>query len=260
MDDDRTPAFARGERLALLILALALVAITVVVVGRVGDPDAAPIGPVEDRPTPEPHVALPISVKNAYSLAIVWARNWNEDAELLMVSSRFELLDETSSSTPTADGGLILFSFVAPKSGDLWPRASVAVSRQTGTIFYDETTAFAVEPPEPIAERFLTLPISAEQAFRIAEDAVGKSWRAGCESSRRQVQVDLDTTDPSSTSWVVVYYDMRNQGTNDIVVRINAETGELASEMRGEIDCDAAKTSPGIIAYEPAVQRVNFLV
>jgi len=260
VDADKTTGLSRGERLVLLIVGIALVVVTVVVIGRVGEPNGGQIRPASDRPTPGPDIDLPISVEDALSFANVWAREWNADAELILVSSQFEMSGESPSATPVADGGLIVFSFAAPKVGDSWPRASVAISRQTGSIFFDETTAFEVEPPDPITERFLTLPISAEQAFRIAEGVVGASYREGCEESRRQVQVDLDTTDPEDTWWVVVYYDMRNQGTNDIVVRVNAETGEPSSETRSETTCDVAPGSPVVIADQAAVERVHFLV
>jgi hypothetical protein len=52
------------------------------------------------------------------------------------------------------------------------------------------------------------------------------------------VQVVLDTTDPDTPAWVVVYFDQRNRGTNDIVVRIDANTGATSTTQRDDIICE----------------------
>lgn len=240
MDEHDETTFRGIERLALLLVGLVLVIVTGIVVVRVSSPGSGTIGSPDDRPTPDPEIDLPISVDDALALASSWAKEWNEEARLVLVSSQFELFGEEPPETPSADGGLIIFSFVAPKQGDEWPRASVAVSRETGAIVFDEVTSSAAEPPEPLSFSIGGLPISAEQAFRIAEYVVGRSYREGCEPSRRQVTVDLDATDLGNPTWVVVYYDQRERHINDIVVRINAQSGELDTEVRGDVTCDAA--------------------
>lgn len=244
MDERDRTILSGTERIALAIVASVLILVTIVVVGRVGSPDGSRVGPPEARPTLDPDVTLPISVLDALVAATVWVERWNEDAELLLVNSQFErsvddAVDDDMTATPAADAGLIVFSFVAPKEGDEWPRASVAISRETGLIFHDETLSSSAAPPEPVdIAELTTLPIAAEQAFWIAEQIVGQSYRDGCEPSRRQVSVNLDATDQENLTWVVVYYDQRVRQRNDIVVRIHAGTGDVETDVRGDVACD----------------------
>lgn len=244
----------------MLAFGLLLVAVTVVVVIRVASPEPAPIGPPEDRPTAGSEVSLPISVAEAIELARLWAIAWNDDPRLILVSSQFEYSADAPAGTSVPELGWVMVSFVAPKEGDAWPRLSVAVSRASGEIYYEEALSSSAEPPAPLETPIIDLPITAEQAFVIAEREIGRSYRDGCDHSRRQAQVALDTTDRDEMAWVVVYYDQRHREDNDIVVRINAHTGELSTDVRGDISCDAGPSSPSVVADKSAVESIHLLI
>lgn len=260
MDQQDNTTLNRAERLTVAIMGVAFVLVTAVVVVWVVAADENPIGSPEDRPTPGAEITLPISVADALELATPWAKEWNEDARLILISSQFERSGDEQVATGSADLGWIMLSYVALREGDEWPRVSILVSRASGEIYYEEALSSTVDPPPEFDRSIDDLPVSAEQAFRLAEQVAGVSYREGCEPSRRQAQVVLDATDRDDLAWVVVYFDQRERSTNDIVVRIHVDTGETSTETRGDVACDVASVLPGIIANKPAVERAHLLV
>lgn len=260
MDQQDDTTLNGAERVILALLGVAFVLVTAVVVVRIATPEENPIGPPEDRPSAGPEIDLPISVADALDLAMPWAQEWNDDVWLILVSSQFERSGDEPVSTPSADLGWIMLSYAAPRQGDEWPRISILVSRASGAIYYEETLSSTVEPPPEFYRTVGELPVSAEQAFRIAEQVAGESYREGCEPSRRQTQVVLDATDREDLAWVVVYYDLRQRAANDIVVRINPDTGETSTDIRGDVTCDVAGALPGFVTDKTAVERVHFFI
>jgi len=187
-----------------------------------------------------PEVPRPVPLLDAYRVADTWARKWHADAELILVSMQVEYPLGVPIATPSAaeaNGGYYLFTFAGPKSGESWPRLSLAVGRQSGVIYHEEQMRSTVEPPAAIDTLLTELPIPAEQAFAVADRVVGVGYREGCEDTRRQAQVVLDATDHERPRWVVVYYDTRDRSVNDIVVRIDARTGETRTEIRDDPAC-----------------------
>ncbi len=230
-----------GERLA--IAAFFLVAIVVATVGvlRLGEPPGDVIAPVEERPVVTQDVPRPVPLLDAYRLAASWAEEWRDDAGLILVSMQVEYPGEAPIATPSAAEarmGYYLFTFAGPEDDGAWPRLTLAVGRQSGVIYHEGVMTSTVEPPVPIDDLLAGLPISAEQAFAVADRVVGVAYREGCADTRRQIQVVLDTTDRDAPAWVIVYYDIREQTVNDIVVRIDAETGETRTENRDDASCN----------------------
>jgi hypothetical protein len=239
-DPNETSTLTRRERLAVAAFFLVAIAISIVVVGRLGEPAGDVVGPIEGRPIVSPEVPRPVPLLDAYGVAAEWAKVWNEDAWLILVSAQYEFPDGESAATPAASdatGGYYMFTFAGPKEGDAWPRLTLAVGRQSGSMYHEEEMRSTVEPPAPVADLLNGLPITAEQAFSVADRVVGVGYREGCAPSRRQVQVVLDTTNHKSPKWVVVYYDMGDRSVNDIVVRIDALSGETRTEVRDDPSC-----------------------
>ncbi len=229
------------ERLAVAAFFLVAVVISIIVVMRLGAPPGDVIAPIEERPVVSSEIPRPVPLVDAYDLAADWAAEWRDDPELILVSMQAEYPRDAPIATPsatTASAGYYLFTFAGPKSGDAWPRLTLAVGRQSGLIYHESEMTSTVKPPEGVDDLLAGLPISAEQAFTIAEQVVGIEYRRGCEDTRRQVQIVLDTTDRESPAWVIVYFDGREQSVNDIVVRIDARTGETRTETKDETSCD----------------------
>lgn len=226
------------ERIVIALVFVAAIGVSVVVVARLGTSDDYVVGPPENRPIVPNSVDRPVPVLDAFDVAFEWARTWNEDAWPILISAQFEFPSTESEPVQVANRGLILFTFAAPKDGDTWPRLTLAVSRQSGMIYYEDDLESEVEPPDSIEQIVRELPVPAEQAFRVAEEVVGTDYRADCAEHRRAVQVILDATDPDAPAWVVVYYDERERSTNDIVMRIDATTGATTTEDRDDPSCD----------------------
>lgn len=228
------------ERLAIAAVFLIAIAISIVVVQRLGELAGDVIAPVDERPIVSEDVPRPVPLIDAYHLAKGWAGEWRDNPELILVTMQVEYPPGQAIATPSAveaSDGYYLFTFTGPKEGDEWPRLTLAVGRQSGIIYHEQMMSSTVEPPAAIDDLLVDLPIPAEQAFAVADRVVGVGYREGCEEDRRQAQVVLDSTDRASPAWVVVYYDTREQSVNDIVVRIDAETGETRTEVRDDPSC-----------------------
>jgi hypothetical protein len=247
MGETEPDSMLRGrERLAVAAFFVVAMIISVVVVLRLGAPPGDDIGQVGQRPVVSPDSTRPVPLLDAYGIAREWAGEWRNDPALILVSMQVEYPQGEPIATPsaeTASGGYYLFTFAGPKAGNSWPRLTLAVGRQSGVIYHEEEMRSTVEPPAPIGDLLSSLPIPAEQAFGVADRVVGAGYREGCADSRRQVQVVLDATNRDAPAWVVVYYDSRERSVNDIVVRIDARTGETRTEVRNDPSCgDAARS------------------
>jgi hypothetical protein len=240
MDQPRTTeTLSSWERAAVAGFFIVAIAVSAVVVMRPGEPPGDVVGPVDERPSVADTVPRPITLLDAYEVALEWAREWHPDAWPILISSQFEIPPEATQATPQATHGYHVFTFAAPQEGGEWRRLNLAVSRQSGTIYHEDELASSVEPPNSIDELLTDLPVSAEQAFDVADRVVGEGYRAGCDPSRRQAQVVLDATDRDAPAWVVVYFDQRERSVNDIVVRIDAHTGRTSTEVRDDTSCEA---------------------
>lgn len=203
-----------------------------------GDPIDAP------RPTLPPSAALPLSLEAGAPVAVARARQWREDASLVMVSEQVDWVDGTPAANGLPRGGALLYTFASPDTTHTgrktWQMLTVMVSRTSGTIYHEETSAWQVEPGPAIS--LDKLPVTSDTAFRIAQQIVGERYRAACAPMRQQVQIVLDASDPWQPAWTVVYYDERSNTANDIVVRISAETGKTTTKFTGT---PAACAQPG---------------
>jgi hypothetical protein len=175
----------RVERAAVALLFLVLIGVSVMVVYRTGTREAYVVGPPEDRPSVDRSVMPPVPLEVAFDVAYQWAREWHSDAWPILVSAQFEFPLDQGTATPEATSGAFIFTFAGPKEGDAWPRLSVAVGRQSGTIYYEDEISSDIEPPASIEELLTGLPISAEQAFEVADRVVGGDYRVDCVPSRR---------------------------------------------------------------------------
>lgn len=226
------------ERAAVGALLAILAVLAFAVALRVGGPEGDIVGPPESRPMVAENVPRPVPLVDAYLVAAEWAREWNPEAWPILVTMQVEYPPESLGTSPEeATFGFYLFTFAGPKEDGEWPRLTLAMSRQAGTIYHEDLLRSGVEPPSSIAATLTDAPIGAEQAFRVADEVVGQGYRQGCEPSRRQVQVVLDTTTPDVPAWVVVYYDTRERSVNDIVVRVDAQTGQTTTEVRDDTAC-----------------------
>lgn len=235
---DHQSILTPAERIGIALVFLIAIVVSVVVVSRIVATGGEVVGPSEDRPMVADSVPRPVSLDDGYQVAMEWAREWNTDAWPILISSQFEYQMIDGEPGEDARQGMLMYTFAAPQDGHEWPRLTLAVGRQSGMIYFEDEVRSEVEPPESIEALLTELPVSVEQAFRLAEEVVGEGYREGCAEHRRTVQVVLDATDRDAPTWVVVYYDQRDRTTNDIVMRIDALSGATSTEERDDPSCD----------------------
>jgi hypothetical protein len=223
----------RLPKLALVMLFAAFAVIAFGYAIHLGSPKGDPID--APQPTFPPATEYPISLESGAPVALARARQWREDASLVLMSEQVDWIDGTPAANGLPRGGALIYTFASPDHTTLgrktWQMLTVMLSRSSGTIYHEETSAWQVDPGPAIdLSRY---PVSSNVAFDLAQGIVGARYRDACAPLRSQAQIVLDTTDPEKPAWTVVYYDQRSSGTNDIVVRISARTGQTTTALTG---------------------------
>lgn len=217
--------------LVMLFVAFAVIAFGYAI--HLGSPRDDPI----DAPAPTfpASTEYPVSLESAAPVAVARAHQWREDVSLVLVSEQVDWVDGTPAANGMPRGGALIYTFASPDHTALgtktWQMLTVMISRSTGTIYHEETSAWQVAPGPAIdLSRY---PVSSTVAYRLAQGVVGARYRNACVATRTQTQIVLDTSDPAKPVWAIVYYDQRSSGTNDIVVRISAESGQTTTKFTG---------------------------
>lgn len=192
-----------------------------------GDPIDAP------QPTLAPSAELPLSLEAGAPVALARARQWRDDANLVLASEQIDWMNGTPAANGLPTGGALVYTFASPDTThtgrQTWQMLTVMISRSSGTIYNEQSSAWQIAPGPAISlDKF---PVSSTIAFRLAQGIVGNQYRDACAPLRTQAQIVLDTTDPAHPAWTVAYYDQRSNATNDIVVRISAENGKTTTRF-----------------------------
>lgn len=215
----------------MLFLAFAVIAFGYAI--HLGSPKGDPID--APQPTFPAGTEYPVSLESAAPVAIARAHQWRDDASLVLVSAQVDWIDGTPAANGLPRGGALVYTFASPDHTTLgrktWQMLTVMISRSSGAVYHEETSAWQVDPGPPID--LSTFPVSSTVAYRLAQSIVGAQYRNACAPVRTQAQIVLDRSDAAKPAWTVVYYDQRSSGTNDIVVRISAETGQTTTKFTG---------------------------
>jgi len=120
------------------------------------------------------------------------------------------------------------------------------MERSRGTIVAEEPLVPGIPMP-PAAPLLGAYPISSTRALLLAEEWGGTAYRHVCPLQRHLTRISLDTTNPAAHRWIVTYRDDRFRDRSAMLVRIDAETGEVVGpDMHVPLDagvCD--ETSEG---------------
>lgn len=220
-------------KLPFVMLFVAFAVLTFGYAIHLGSPNGDPID--APPPTLPPSTQFPLTLEAGAPAAIARARQWREDASLVLLSEQVDWIDGTPAANGLPRGGALVYTFAAAGKTSTgrktWDMLTVMISRSSGTIYHEETSAWQVAPGPEIALN--ELPVSSTIAFRLAQGIVGNQYRDACAPLRTQTQIVLDTTDPSHPAWTVVFYDQRSSTTNDIVVRVSARTGQTTTKFSG---------------------------
>jgi hypothetical protein len=218
----RTIALLLGIQLLLAVIALAV---------WVWTPDRPALPPLPDRTAPL--AGSGATYESALTLAQAQADAWLPGAILLNASMQVDWPWSVPSGLPPAipGTGWLTYAFVAPWDPPGRPSGAaflgVVIERLTGAVVTQETEGWEqapeFRPPPPPAA------IDSTEATLRAEEAGGTAFRRACPQYRH-----LSRTFPVAAGrtewplhWVVIYEDTRLLDKHGLLLRIDAETGEV---------------------------------
>jgi hypothetical protein len=234
-DPDGRPSRLR-RWLPLLLVVQVLLAILALAVW-IWTPDAPPLPHATTETAPL--VRGGATIESALALAQAQADAWLPGAVLLNASMQVDWpwTVPPGQTEDVPDTGWLTYVFVAPWDPPGRPPGAaslgITVERLSGAIVNRESTGWAEapefrEPPPPA-------PIDSRRATLIADRRHGADFRRACPEHRhlsRTFPVAAERTEWPQ-HWVVIYEDSRAPAVHGLLVRIDAETGDvLESEER----------------------------
>jgi hypothetical protein len=205
-----------------------------------------------DRPVlpPLPVESAPLAgsgatYESALPLAQAQADAWLPGAILLNASMQVDWPWSVPSGTPTAipGTGWLTYAFIAPWDPPGRPPGAaslgVVIERLSGQVVTQDTEGWEqapeFRPPPPPAA------IDSTEATLRAEEAGGTAFRRECPQFRH-----LSRTFPVAAGrtewplhWVVIYEDTRILDKHGLLLRIDAESGEMLDREGDAPDCSA---------------------
>lgn len=201
-------------------------------------------------PPPGPTIS-PATLESGLSLALARAQTWNSGAQLVTANGQVDWPEDVPATAPRElpGGGWLTYVFAVPDPDHpqaLLPTYTIKVERFSADIV-DEQPLVPGIPMPPAAPLLGGYPISSTQASLLAEELGGTEYRRVCPLQRHLTRISLDTTDPAAHRWTITYRDDRFPDRHAMLVRIDANTGEVdGPEMRVPLEagpCDEA-TAP----------------
>jgi hypothetical protein len=227
---------------ALLVVQLLLAALALAV--WIWTPDAPALPPKPSQAAPR--AGSGATYESGLPLAQAQADAWLPDAVLLNASMQVDWpwtvpAGETSELPGT---GWLTYTFLAPWDPPGRPLGAaslgVVIERLSGEVVMQETLGWEQapefrDPPPPTT-------IDSTEATLLAEAAGGKEYRRACPNYRH-----LSRTFPVAARrtewpqhWVIIYEDTRVPEKHGLLLRVDAETGEILDRGGEAPACDAA--------------------
>jgi hypothetical protein len=204
-------------------------------------PEAPPLPPRTDQTAPL--VGTGATYESALPLAQAQADAWLPDAVLLNAAMQVDWPWTVPPDPPTTlpGTGWLSYAFVAPWDPPGRPPGaaslSVVIERLDGSVVSRETVGWEQapefrSPPPPAA-------IDSTAATLLAEEAGGTAFRRAC-SQYRHLSRTFPVADGRTEwprHWVVLYEDSRVPDQHGLLLRIDAETGEVLARSEEVPDC-----------------------
>jgi hypothetical protein len=233
----------RGALIALLAVQLLLAAAALAV--WVWTPDRPALPPPPDETAPL--VGSGATYESALPLAQTQADAWLPGAVLLNASMQVDWPWSVPPQPPAElpGTGWLTYTFIAPWDPPGRPPGAaslgIVVERLDGAVATQETEGWEVapefRPPPPPAA------VDSVEATLLAEEAGGTAFRRACPQYRH-----LSRTFPVAAGrtewpqhWVVIYEDTRVPDKHGLLLRIDAESGDV---LERETDAPACSEMP----------------
>lgn len=225
---------------ALLVLQFLLAAVALAV--WVWTPEAPPLPPLPEENAPL--VDTGATYESALPLAQAQADAWLPGAVLLNASMQVDWpWTVPPEPPPTLPGtGWLTYAFIAPWDPPGRPPGaaslSVVIERLDGAVVSRESIgweqASTFRPPPPPAA------IDSTEATLLAEEAGGTAFRRACPQFRhlsRIFPVAAGRTEWPQ-HWLVLYEDSRAPDRHGLLLRIDAETGDILDQSGDAPGCE----------------------
>jgi hypothetical protein len=183
---------------------------------------------------PSRAAAAPADEAAMRKTALTQASAWRADAKLIDEVSWLSwptTAPDPNQTTPPANGWA---TFVFASGGE---RLAIVIDRGSGFVLGQHPKSLGTEAP--IALDPTPPAVSAETAVLVVELLGGREYRAACPTHRNQTKVGV-ARDPSTgaASWVVTYSDDRHSSLPDIIVSLNASTGDVQQKTINQSPCE----------------------
>lgn len=229
-DESETRPSRLRRWLGVLLAVQVLLAVTALAVW-IWTPDAPPLPP-ETRETAR-LVGGGATIESALPLAQAQADAWLPGATLLNASMQVDwpwtVPPGQTEAVPAT--GWLTYVFIAPWDPPGRPPGAaslgITIERLSGAIVSRDSTGWAEAPEFRAAPPPAT--INSRRATLIADRREGADFRRACPEQRhlsRTLPVDAGRT-PWPRHWVVIYEDSRTPAVHGLLLRIDADTGEV---------------------------------
>ena len=208
------------------------------------------------RPLPISSTPKPVTLETGFLLASERARQWDQDARLIMVGAQIDWPLDVPAGPPRElpGGGWLTYVFVREQD-EAAQSLGILIERYSGAIV-DESVADWGGPAPDGALDLGALPIDSMTALVSAEGAGGTEFRRACPAARHETRLSLDLgwqhgsegTPPQATPvaeqdslasqptvapvWLVGYRDVRDGGRSPLQIWVDAQTAAVTSESR----------------------------
>ena len=229
-------------RTVLIVLLIAQVGIVYVVLGPFSINRRSP--PNTPIAVTAPSQTVPLTLESGEVTATTIARSWQDDARLVSAVMQVDWptklpIDEMIEVPP---GGWIIYTFRTEQS-----TLSVMLDRKSGAFITSATGESGEEVWPPLELQGYAR--SSMTALLTADVLEGSMYRNACPASRTSALVTLSTAPDESGEaravWTVTYGDARYPNTFDVLVRLDAESGNVVTSEREEIACEG-----NVISYQ----------
>jgi hypothetical protein len=221
-----SPGALRRRTVTTLLTAGLIAQIALIAIALLSNADGS-----DHRTISTPHVevpagSIPLSAESGQPIAQAYADRWSTNADMIAVTMR---LDWPADASAIRAGEL-------PESG--WLIYVFSDGEKTESIYLDRGTGFLLANAESefgggdwSALDYRTYPRRSTIAAAAADITSGYTYRSACPDSRTTALVTATSvTDVDGSSrpvWTVTYGDSRFSGTYDVLVQMDALSGNV---------------------------------
>jgi hypothetical protein len=188
--------------------------------------------------------SLPLTLESGEATAVAIAQSWRDDARLVSAVMQVDWPTDAPAgpTTEMPDGGWIIYTFQSEQS-----TLSVMLDRTSGA-FITSATGESGQTGWPALE-LQDHSRSSVTALLTADLLEGSAYRNACPSSRSSALVTLsnapDEAGQQRAVWTVTYGDSRYPEAFDVLVRLDAGSGNVLTSEHRERPCDG-----NVISYQ----------